>query len=99
MSADKLAVEYMVLTCVYCVKEYPQGTPTSSHEVLTEHIRQCEKHPLKRVSDEIAKLRRVLAEVSSLAHAGGLRFYSMADCLTEIRRLTVDYWDKAVNRG
>lgn len=49
-----------VLTCVYCGHEYPQDTPASGDKVLTDHIRQCEKHPMKRISDEHAILRKAL---------------------------------------
>lgn len=46
------------LTCVYCGQPYPSGTPASGAEVkvLTDHIKQCEKHPM-------FKLRKALAEL------------------------------------
>lgn len=44
------------LTCVYCGHEYPQGTPASGSEVLTEHIKQCEKHPMKNLRNALADL-------------------------------------------
>lgn len=49
-----------VLTCVYCGHEYPLGTPASGSEVLTDHIRECEKHPMKKLSDDNALLRKAL---------------------------------------
>ena len=49
-----------VLTCVYCGHEYPQDTPASGDQVLTDHILQCEKHPMKRLADEKAILRKAL---------------------------------------
>lgn len=49
-----------VLTCVYCGQEYPQGTPASGHEVLTEHIKVCEKHPMRKLQLERDMLRRAL---------------------------------------
>lgn len=52
-----------VLTCVYCGHEYPQDTPSSGSEVLTNHIRQCDKHPMKRISDEHAILRKALSDL------------------------------------
>jgi hypothetical protein len=42
-----------VLTCVYCGHEYPQGTPAAGSQILTDHIKSCEKHPM-------AKLRKAL---------------------------------------
>ena len=49
-----------VLTCVYCGHEYPQGTPASGDKVLTDHIRQCAKHPMKKLADDNAMLRKAL---------------------------------------
>ena len=48
------------LTCVYCGHEYPEGTPPSGAKVLTEHIKVCEKHPMRQVELEKAKLRKAL---------------------------------------
>jgi len=44
------------LTCVYCGKAYPEGTPTHGSKVLTDHIKVCEKHP-------VYKLRKALADL------------------------------------
>lgn len=51
-----------VLTCVYCGHEYPAGTPASGHEVqaLTDHIKICEKHPMRDAEQKIVKLRSAL---------------------------------------
>ena len=43
-----LPVREPVLTCVFCGTEYPQGTPAHGDQVLIDHIRVCEKHPLRR---------------------------------------------------
>ena len=45
-----------ILTCVYCGKAYPDGTPPHSSKVLTDHIKVCEKHPMR-------KLRKALADM------------------------------------
>lgn len=37
------------VTCVYCGHEYPDGTPTSQDQQLTEHIKVCEKHPMRKL--------------------------------------------------
>lgn len=50
-----------VLTCVYCGHEYPQDTPASGDQVLTEHIKVCEKHPLRKAEEKIQKLRSALS--------------------------------------
>ena len=44
-----------ILTCVYCGHEYPQETPASGHQVLTEHIKVCEKHPMRQLEQDLAK--------------------------------------------
>ncbi len=53
--------ESRVLTCVYCGQEYPQGTPAAGHEILTEHIKVCEKHPMRKLQQDHDSLRRALA--------------------------------------
>ena len=45
-----------VVTCVYCGLEYPKGTPTSKNSLLTEHIKVCEKHPMKALKDALIGL-------------------------------------------
>lgn len=52
--------ESRVLTCVYCGHEYPQGTPAAGSKVLTDHIKICEKHPLRAAEAENAKLREIV---------------------------------------
>lgn len=48
------------LTCVYCGMAYPEGTPPHGAQVLTDHIKVCEKHPMREAEAKIAKLRRAL---------------------------------------
>ncbi len=56
-----------VVTCVYCGHEYPDGTPTSQHELLTAHIRVCLKHPMRRAEGRIIRLRNALRAVVGAA--------------------------------
>jgi len=49
-----------ILTCVYCGHEYPQGTPAAGSDVLTEHIKVCERHPMRKAEADIAMLRAAL---------------------------------------
>lgn len=49
-----------VLTCVYCGHEYPQDTPAWGNQVLTDHIKACEKHPMRKLEADNAKLRKAL---------------------------------------
>ena len=45
-----------ILTCAYCGKAYPEGTPPYGADALTEHIKICDKHPM-------GKLRKALADL------------------------------------
>lgn len=51
------------LTCVYCGAAYPEGTPPHGSQVLTDHIRTCEKHPLRAAEQRIATLTAALSGV------------------------------------
>lgn len=51
------------LTCVYCVycgHVYPQDTPAHGSHVLTEHIKTCAAHPLRKAEADIVTLRSAL---------------------------------------
>ena len=50
-----------VVTCVYCGHEYPDGTPTAKHDLLTAHIKVCENHPMREAEARIERLRKALA--------------------------------------
>jgi len=52
-----------VVTCVYCGHEYPDGTPTAKHDLLTSHIKVCEKHPMREAESRIERLRKALSEL------------------------------------
>lgn len=52
--------KHCTLTCVYCGREYPEGTPPHGAQILTDHIKVCEKHPLRKAEADIAKLRHAL---------------------------------------
>jgi hypothetical protein len=52
----RLTAESRVLTCVYCGHAYPPGSPEHGAEVLTEHIKVCEKHPMRALEAELALL-------------------------------------------
>jgi hypothetical protein len=44
--ADVVAAR--VVTCVYCGHEYASGTPAAQDAALAEHIKVCDKHPLRQ---------------------------------------------------
>ena len=48
------------LTCVYCGMAYPEGTPPHGSQILTDHIKVCEKHPMREAEAKIKKLRAAL---------------------------------------
>ena len=49
------------LTCVYCGMAYPEGTPPHGSQMLTDHIKVCEKHPMRQLEADKTKLRKALA--------------------------------------
>ena len=54
----KLTAAERVLTCVYCGHAYPPGSPTHGAATLTEHIKVCEKHPLREALDALGRIAR-----------------------------------------
>ncbi len=46
---------------MYCGHEYPDGTPTAKHDLLTAHIKVCQKHPMREAESRIERLRKALA--------------------------------------
>lgn len=54
-----------VLTSVYCGHEYPQDTPTHGNHVLTEHIKVCASHPLRKAEANIAMGAALINEGSN----------------------------------
>lgn len=59
----KLQQTTQTLTCVYCGQMYPPNTPTHGSEVLTEHIKVCEKHPMRKLEEENKDLKKRIAEL------------------------------------
>lgn len=62
-----------ILTCAYCGQEYLQDTPASGSEVLTEHIKVCERHPMRKAEADIALLRSALEGMIGASTERGLR--------------------------
>lgn len=63
-----------ILTCVYCGMAYPEGTPPHGAKVLTDHIRACEKHPMRALEEVSAAqdeyLKLLSDEIDSIIGAG-----------------------------
>ena len=53
MNQNNIPSNRIVLTCAFCGEEYLDGTPSSKHERLTEHIKQCREHPLNKIIAEL----------------------------------------------
>ena len=83
--------ESRVLTCVYCGHQYPQDTPSSGSEVLTEHIKICEKHPMRKAESDIRLLRSALVGLVGADTAEELNKMELA-----MRMLHAPEADKAV---
>ncbi|NUP13831.1 MAG: hypothetical protein HOW73_47965 [Polyangiaceae bacterium] len=49
-----------IVTCVYCGHAYPPGSETHGAEVLKEHIRSCEKHPMREIELALKDARDAL---------------------------------------
>lgn len=58
-----------VLTCVYCGEAYPPGSPTHGAEILTTHIRSCEKHPMRAIEKERDALKAEVERVRPIVEA------------------------------
>jgi hypothetical protein len=81
-----------VLTCVYCGHEYPQDTPAHGSQVLTEHIKVCDSHPMRKAEADIAMLRSALAGLIGADSEDELRQMEVA-----MRILPAPDADKAVS--
>ena len=46
--------------CSYCGMAYPEGTPPHGAQILTDHIKVCEKHPMRKAEETISILRDAL---------------------------------------
>jgi hypothetical protein len=81
-----------VVTCVYCGHEYPAGTPAANHELLTAHIKTCDKHPMREAEAENARLLRVLKGVRPYVMEGSA-YLSGSD---DYPAVLSEYWEITV---
>lgn len=71
------------LRCAFCGAAHPPGTPDSQHDLLSAHIRVCERHPMREVEAESARLRAALqaiADHDSGAWAAGKHRSDAIEC-------------------
>ena len=50
----------VTVNCVYCGQEYPEGTPAHGAQILTDHIKVCASHPMRKLELDNARLRKAL---------------------------------------
>lgn len=81
-----------VITCVYCGQAYPQDTPTWGDAILTEHIKVCEKHPMRKAEADIRKLRNAIYGVLGDKKKADLEFRKNAFEL-RLNKHPVEEWD------
>ena len=82
---NELLEDQRILRCAFCDAEYPPGTPATQHEALTEHVKVCEKHPLRAQRDELlTALRRIALEPLTDDPEAGAR-----TCLYEATRIAL----------
>ena len=79
------------LTCVYCGIVYPEGTPPHGAQILTDHIKICEKHPMRKAEETISKLK---AALSGLVGASTKKELEMMEAV--IRSVPAPDADRAV---
>jgi hypothetical protein len=79
------------LTCVYCGESYPEETPSHGTQILTDHIKICDKHPLRASEAKVVRLRTALAALVGGSTRTELEAMEMA-----LRLLPAPENDKAV---
>lgn len=52
-----------VRACAYCGMAYPEGTPSHGTQVLTDHIKVCDKHPMRALERDYKIVRAALVDV------------------------------------
>ncbi len=80
-----------VLTCVYCGMAYPEGTPPHGSQILTDHIKVCEKHPMRQAEKKIVLLRAALIGLVGVSEKAELEAMELA-----MRMAPAPMADKAV---
>jgi len=51
------------VSCVFCGFNYPEHTPSSQHPTLVEHIKTCDKHPMRLLELDYTRIRAALVSV------------------------------------
>jgi len=64
---------------------YPEGTSAagSQVQVLTDHIRICEKHPMRKAEAKISKLRKALSDLIGAENKDELEKMELALRMTQ----------------
>ena len=57
---NELLANERILRCAFCDTEYPPGTPSTQAVALTEHVKVCQKHPMRYTEQERDALRELV---------------------------------------
>lgn len=86
--------------CAYCGNKYPRGTPKYQNEQLSEHIKVCPKHPMRKLelkleiqNTRIKNLRKIL--IDSICGLGSFADDSSTD--THLSTLTSEIKRRNLN--
>lgn len=80
-----------IVTCVYCGQEYPDGTHTSGATVLTEHIKVCEKHPMRDLEQQLTAANARISELKKLKPSYKKEFDCMYQKFKAEEKLSAHY--------
>jgi len=67
-----METENLEIICIYCSSLFKGQTLDSTAELIRDHHKTCEKHPLRRAEGKIVKLTKALKETKEAfnkAHA------------------------------
>lgn len=91
---ERMQQEARVLTCVYCGHAYEPGTPTHGTQTLTDHIKVCEKHPLRQAENRAQDLLKALEWIRSLDCICGGDGHAPTMCGHCIAAHSIDAYEK-----
>lgn len=87
-----------IVTCVYCGHEYPNGTPSSQNLLLTEHIKVCEKHPMRLAEKQLELTRQQRDAIFEKLEQAEAQNKRMQEALNEIANSNLQTIDWAMKR-
>lgn len=58
-----------IVSCAFCGHQFPPGTPPSQHPLLAEHIKVCEKHPMRRLERTLIESHKLLSHYAMILNS------------------------------